>query len=67
MQMQRIEYTVAYGDIKQEMVVLFDGRDFSSEDEVMSLVKSGEHSPKLVTMAKSQFETVFRSLINREG
>lgn len=57
------------GEVKlADMVFLFDERDFPSEEEVNLAIDSGRAEsgadPRIVTMSKEQFETVFRSLIH---
>lgn len=50
-------------------VFLFDGRDMT-EREVQELIDSGradESDDRIVKMSEKQYETVFRSLIAKEG
>lgn len=59
-----IEYEEVYGDYHQKMVALFDKRDFT-EEEALKEIKAQIYSPNLLTIPKSQYELVFRSLIKQ--
>jgi hypothetical protein len=59
-----IEYEEVYEDCYQKMVALFDKRDFT-EEEALKEIKAQIYSPNLLTIPKSQYELVFRSLIKQ--
>lgn len=46
-------------------VALFDERDLS-EDAALAIIKANEYDARLVVVTKSQYENVFRSLLNEE-
>lgn len=56
-----IEYDEVWPGATVPMVALFDERDLT-EEEARRLIRSEFGSPKLVTMGKDQYMTVFRSL-----
>lgn len=57
----RLDYTVDYGEVKQDMVALFDADDLT-HDEAMDFIRADAYDRRIVTMTLNQFETVFRSL-----
>lgn len=52
----------------EEMVALFDIRDISQQ-EVEELIRTlnPDSTPYVVTMTQQQFDTVFRSIISKQG
>lgn len=64
---QLIEFSMNYGSCGNDMVALFDIRDLS-EQEAMDIIKQYPigYDHRIVFMAKKQFETVFRSLQEKE-
>ena len=56
-----IEYDQVWPGATIQMVALFDGRDLT-EEEARRLIRADQASPKMVTMGKDQYVTVFRSL-----
>lgn len=60
------QYTERWPSIERRMVALFDERDFS-EDEVLRLVNShqAENNENIVIITQHQFNTVFRSLLQK--
>lgn len=56
-----IEYNQVWPGATVPMVALFDGRDLT-EKEALDLIRAEQYSPKLVTMGKDQYMTIFRSL-----
>lgn len=53
-----------YPGLTSEMVALFDDRDLT-EEEARRLISADEYSSNLIVMTKTQYETVFRSLMER--
>ena len=47
------------------MTALFDERDLTS-DEASAIVHNDVYDSRIITMTRNQFETVFRSLLNKE-
>lgn len=64
-EVKMIEFTKDYGVAKCQQVALFDGRDLS-EEEANKLIRSEEYSDEMVVMEKKQFETIFRSLKEKD-
>lgn len=58
-----IEFTQHIGPYQEQMVALFDERDFS-EEEARAAIQEFPlgYDVRIVVMSKQQYETVFRSL-----
>lgn len=62
----QFDYDEVYSDnVRQAMTALFDERDLTS-DEAPAIIREGVYDSRIITMTKNQFETVFRSLLNKE-
>ena len=62
----QFDYDEVYSDnVRQAMTALFDERDLTS-DEVPAIIREGVYDSRIITMTRNQFETVFRSLLNKE-
>lgn len=62
----QFDYDEVYSDnVRQAMTALFDERDLTS-DEAPAIIREGVYDSRISTMTKNQFETVFRSLLNKE-
>lgn len=62
----QFDYDEVYSDnVRQAMTALFDERDLTS-DEAPTIIREGVYDSRIITMTKNQFETVFRSLLNKE-
>ena len=60
------DYDEVYSDnVRQAMTALFDERDLTT-DEVPAIIREGVYDSRIITMTRNQFETVFRSLLNKE-
>ena len=62
----QFDYDEVYSDnVRQAMTALFDDRDLTT-DEVPAIIREGVYDSRIITMTRNQFETVFRSLLNKE-
>ena len=62
----QFDYDEVYSDnVRQAMTALFDARDLTT-DEVPAIIREGVYDSRIITMTRNQFETVFRSLLNKE-
>lgn len=62
----QFDYDEVYSDnVRQAMTALFDERDLTS-DEASAIIHNGVYDSRIITMTRNQFETVFRSLLNKE-
>lgn len=62
----QFDYDEVYSDnVRQAMTALFDDRDLTT-DEVPTIIREGVYDSRIITTTRNQFETVFRSLLNKE-
>ena len=62
----QFDYDEVYSDnVRQAMTALFDDRDLTT-DEVPAIIREGVYDSRIITMTRNQFETVFKSLLNKE-
>lgn len=62
----QFDYDEVYSDnVRQAMTALFDDRDLTT-DKVPAIIREGVYDSRIITMTRNQFETVFRSLLNKE-
>ena len=62
----QFDYDEVYSDnVRQAMTALFDDRDLTT-GEVPAIIREGVYDSRIITMTRNQFETVFRSLLNKE-
>lgn len=59
-----IEYKNQIGLIQEDMVALFDKRDYS-EEQIKKIIKLYDSYKGVIMISKRTYETVFRSLISK--
>lgn len=57
----KIEFTRQTALYKEEMVAVFDDRDYT-ENRVKKIIQSYDNFPRVIICEKEDFEAVFRSL-----